>query len=272
MNKKKSLTPEEKRNKKVLRLARYYENAKSTVNLTGNVSEDVHNLVMKCVDIQKEINNVNDTIKTEDYELAKQFTDIDKQTYLEFVRICALKNNDKLHEKAIRKFELDFENRLLNTNLRYSFLNSYMSNNDDIKITDKENEEFKQFNDYISDDFNKVIESSTKKREYINLKLKLQYSIYKKAAMYITQLTLKPSEFKELVDYETYKNGGYPQLSSPSKIWSLFDKYARALRLMETYKFNQHESLNKEFGLNVSLTTPHPVHHSWMDYTDNEEE
>lgn len=268
--KKKILSEEEKNNRKLSKLERFYDYAKGDVELTGIPQDDVHNLVMRCVSIQNEINDVNDSIKIDDYEKVREFTEIDKTTYLEFVRICALKNNDKLHEKAITKFEKDFENRLLNTNLRYSFLNSYMSNDDDIKITDKKNEEFVQFNDYISEDFNKVIEESTKKREYINLTLRLQYSMYQKAAMYITKLELKPKEFKELVDFEVYKNGCYPTPSTPAKLWTIFDKYARALKLMTAYKFTQQDSLNEEFGLNVNMVQPKTKHHPWMDNTEKE--
>lgn len=260
---KKQLTEQEKNERKLKNLAKFYDYASSELNLTGDEVEDVHNLVMKCVDIQHEICSNSDSIKIDDYEKVKELTEIDKQTYLEFVRICALKNNDKLHEKAIKKFESDFENRLLNTNLRYSFLNSFMGG-DDIKITDNSKEQFEKFEDYISEKFNTIIEDSTKKREYINLVLRREYSKYQKAAMYISKLELTPADFKELVDYEVYKNGCYPSPTSPSKVWAIFNKYSKALRLMKKYNFNQHENLNKEFGLNVELITQHPVEHPWM--------
>ena len=239
---KKLLTEQEKNERKLKNLAKFYNYASSELNLTGDEVEDVHKLVMKCVDIQHEICSNSDSIKIDDYEKVKELTEIDKQTYLEFVRICALKNNDKLHEKAIKRFESDFENRLLNTNLRYSFLNSFMGG-DDIKITDTSKEQFEKFEDYISEKFNNIIEESTKKREYINLVLRREYSKYQKAA---------------------YKNGCYPSPTSPSKVWTIFSKYSNALRLMKKYNFNQHENLNKEFGLNVELTIQHPVEHPWM--------
>ena len=44
---------------------------------------------------------------------------------------------NELKEKAIAKFESDFENRLFISNLRHSFLESYMSGYD-LKITDRE--------------------------------------------------------------------------------------------------------------------------------------
>lgn len=264
--KKSNLTQEEKNQRKLQNLSKYYELAKGEgiVELTGDPIDDVHNLVMRCVDIQHEICGISDSIKYDDYEKVQEFTGIDKGTYLEFVRICALKNNDKLHDKAIKRFEADFEKKLLNTNLRYSFLNSYMNNDDEIKITDSSNEEFTKFEDYVSEEFNKIIEESTKKRERINLVLRRQYKMYQNAAIYISKLDLTNSDFKELVDYEVYKQGGYPSPTSPSKVWALFNKYARSLRLMQTYKFMQFDNLNNEFGIDVKLGVPHPQQHPWM--------
>ena len=113
-------------------------------------------------------------------------------------------------------------------------------------------------------EFEKIMEDSAKKREYINKILYGQYKKYAKAAEYITKLELNYGDFKKLVDWEHYKEGGYPAPTTPAKLWSIFDKYAHAMNLMTKYEFTQQNELNKEFGLDIKLMTPHPVKHPWM--------
>ena len=261
---KKQLTEDEKREKKLQKLAIIYGQVDSELHIAGkSVNEQIHVLVDKCNALQTEICQISDSIKIDDLTKVQDITDIDKKTYLDFVNICALKSNDKLKEKAIAKFESDFENRLFISNLRHSFLESYMSGYD-LKITDESNQEYKPFADYKSEEFEKIMEDSAKKREYINKILYGQYKKYAKAAEYITKLELNYGDFKKLVDWEHYKEGGYPSPTTPAKLWSVFDKYAHAMNLMTKYEFTQQNELNKEFGLDIKLMTPHPVKHPWM--------
>lgn len=272
MNKKekKTLTPEQKRERRLQKLSRHYSQADSELGLsTLKTNEQIHKLVDACLSIQSEICNVSDSIKIDDLVKVQDITDIDKKTYLDFVNICALKNNDKLKEKAIAKFESDFENRLFISNLRHSFLESYMSGYD-LKITDESNQEYKPFTDYKSEEFEKIMEDSAKKREYINKVLYKRYKSLAAAAEYVTNLELTYNKFKELVDWEYYKEGGYPTPSTPAKLWSIFNRYAEAMNLMEKYEFTQQNDLNKEFGLDVKLMTPHPVDHPWLKNKEEE--
>ena len=85
-----------------------------------------------------------------------------------------------------------------------------------------------------------------------------------KAAEYITKLELTYGKFKQLVDWEYYKDGGYPTPTTPGKLWSVFNRFNESLRLIDKYGFTQHEALKKEFGLNITLTNPAPVNHPWM--------
>jgi hypothetical protein len=261
---KKQLTEAEKKEKKLQKLAIIYGQVDNEIGISGHpVEEQVRMLVKACLPIQCEICQVADSIKIEDLTKVQDITDIDKKTYLDFVNICALKNKDKLKEKAIAKFEADFGNKLVIANLRHAFLESYMSGND-LKITDENNYEYKPFPDYTSDVFEKIMEDSAKKRDYINSVLYGRYKKYAKAAEYITKMELTYGDFKNLVDWEYYKEGGYPTENSPARLWSIFNKYNEALRLMNKYGFTQQNELNHEFGLNVDLEDPHPVKHPWM--------
>ena len=268
---KKQLTKEEKKEKLLLKLQKFYEEADAELHISGkSINEQVHQLVNKCLELQSQICTASDEIKIDDFELAKGITEgIDKKTYLDFVKICVAKNNDKLKEKAIQKFESDFGNRLVIANLRHSFLESYMSGND-LKITDEDNYEYKAFSDYKSEDFESVMEQSAKKREYINSVLYKEYRKYANAAQFITKLDLTYSDFKNLVDWEYYKEGGYPSPKTPAKLWSIFNRFNKAIRLMNKYEFTQQNELNHEFGLSVQCGEEHPVDHPWMLGDDDE--
>ena len=261
---KKQLTAEEKKEKRLQKLAIIYGQVDDELHISGKpINEQVHILVDKCNELQGQICQYADSIKIDDLTKVQDITDIDKKTYLDFVNICALKNKDKLKEKAIAKFEGDFENRLFISNLRHSFLESYMSGYD-LKITDEDNQEYKPYSDYKSEEFERIMEDSAKTRMFINDVLYKQYKKYAAAAEYITKLELNYGDFKKLVDWEHYKEGGYPTPTTPAKLWSIFDKYNNAIRLMEKYEFTQQKDLNKEFGLNVELGKPSPVKHPWM--------
>ena len=250
---------EEKKEKRLQKLAIIYGQVDDELHISGKpINEQVHMLVDKCNELQGQICQYADSIKIDDLAKVQDITDIDKKTYLDFVNICALKNKDKLKEKAIAKFEGDFENRLFISNLRHSFLESYMSGYD-LKITDEDNQEYKPYSDYKSEEFERIMEDSAKTRMFINDELYKQYKKYAAAAEYINY-----GDFKKLVDWEHYKEGGYPTPTTPAKLWSIFDKYNNAIRLMEKYEFTQQKDLNKEFGLNVELGKPSPVKHPWM--------
>lgn len=261
---KKAITEEQKKERKLKKLRADYNKVCSEVDLSGKTREEqVREMVLLATAIQGEICKCSDYIKVDKLDEASQLTSIDKSTWLDFVRIASLKDVGKLQEKAVSKFEADFERRLLITNLRKSFLESYMSS-EDMKITDEDNYKYEPFDDYKSDDFKKIMEDAAQKRIYINTVLKPRYKEIANAAIYITDFGIKPSEFKELVDWEYYKEGGYPAPQSPSKIWKVFERYDHALRLLKAYAFaDTANALNKEFGLSVSLQTPQPVDHPW---------
>ena len=260
--KKEKLSKEEKQRKKCQKC---YDELKDRFNLENlSVIEQVHVLVDQADSLMGEICAMSDDIKINDLAKAQQFTPIDKKTYLDFVYVCARKNDDKLKEKAIDQFEEDVNKRLFITNLRYSFLTSYMSGKD-IKITDENNEEFKPFTDYNSQEFDNIMQDSAKKRLYLNTILWPKYKTFGLAAIYATNMEMTYKDFKNLVDYQHYINGGYPSPTTPSKIWSIFDKFNYAYRLLDKWGYDDtKQGHNKEFGLDVKLNTPYPIEHAWM--------
>ena len=263
--KKKNLTPEEEKQIKLQKLKKVYDIINEELSLDVHDSiEQVHMLVDAGDKVLNEICIISDDIKLNDLCKAQELTPLDKKTYLDFVRICSLKNNDSLKDKAISKFEEDFSQKLFITNLRHSFLESFMSGYD-LKITNEDNEEYKPFSDYKSDEFNAIMQDSAKKQEYINLVLRRKFKQLSKAAEYITQCELTPKDFKNLVDWQHYKDGCYPTPTSPSKIWSVFDKFNYAHRTLNKWGYNDvSNNLKHEFGLDVNEIESHPVDHPWQ--------
>lgn len=263
--KKKNLTPEEEKQIKLQKLKKVYDIINEELSLDVHDSiEQVHMLVDAGDKVLDEICTISDDIKLNDLCKAQALTPLDKKTYLDFVRICSLKNNDSLKDKAISKFEEDFSQKLFITNLRHSFLESFMSGYD-LKITNEDNEEYKPFSDYKSDEFNAIMQDSAKKQEYINLVLRRKFKQLSKAAEYITQCELTPKDFKNLVDWQHYKDGCYPTPTSPSKIWSVFDKFNYAHRTLTKWGYNDvSNNLKHEFGLDVNEIESHPVDHPWQ--------
>lgn len=268
---KKQLTQEEEKKKKLSKLEKFYNAANEELSLSSHtIKEQVAILVNKCDEMMNDICANSDEIKINDLQRVQELTKIDKKTYLDFVRIAALKNNGKLQEKAINKFEDDFNDRLLSTNLRHAFLSSYMDDKD-LHITDEDNKEYKPFTDYQSDDFAEILEHSAKLREMLNLVLWKKYKDYAKAAEYITELELSYRDFKNLVDWQHYKEGGYPSPTSPSKIWAIFNKFNYSHRLLTKWGYDQtRDELNTEFGLKITEVAPKPVDHPWQVPSDEE--
>lgn len=263
---KKVLTEEEKKLRKLRKLSTDYAAVNEELQLSdmNTVNEQIHALVSAASHIQGLICKSADKIKIDDYDRVSELTQIDKSTYLDFVRVASLKSVDKLKEKAIAKFETDFENRLLQTNLRKTFLDTYISG-DELKITDDDNREFEQFGSYMSDEFNKILEESAETRIYINMVLRRKYKQLTNAAMYVTELAMTPKQFKQLVDWEHYADGGYPTETSPSKLWDIFRKFNEAVKLLNKYEYGSVVDEHCwEFGLGVTEIIEHPKVHPWM--------
>lgn len=255
------------------KLKKFYEKFNEELGLEGlTITGQIHKLIDAANETHKLVDEQMKEIKKVDYVKAFELTPIDKPTYMEFVRICSLKNNDKLQDKAIDKFAEDFDQRLFTTNIRHSFLESYM-NGEDLKITDEDNQEYKPFTDYKSEEFEKIMNESASKREYINLVLNRRIKQLGKAAEFITDGELKFKDFKKLADFEYYKDGGIPKEDSPSKIWKIFQTFNDSYRLMNKYGYTQETyDLKNEFGLDITLHEPNYVAHPWEDSKNDEGE
>ena len=257
----------EKRRKKC---KKSYDALAEQLSLTGSPVEDVHALIQQGQKLQCEICKASDSIKITDYEEANKLSPIDNATYKEFVSISAKKLDGKLTEKAYAKFEEDFNYRLFITNARHTFLSTYMSD-ENLKLANDEDTTFEPFEEHESNNFEKILERSAQTRLYINHVLYGQMRMLGEAAEYITNGDLTPKRFKLINDFEYYINGGYPKPETPAKLWSIFNKFNEAYRVMDKYKFTQQGDLCDEFGLDITLNEEHPVVHPWMINDDIDE-
>lgn len=256
---------ERKENKKMMsKLQKMYEEVKEELGLSGSVNDQVHALVDACDSIQGEIDKVNDSVRIDDLSKVQEITPIDRSTYLEFVNIMVTDNNGKMNDEKVDKFEQDFYQKLFITNLRHAFLNSYMKG-DSIQITDDDNEKYTPYGVFESTEFDKLIKDSASKKDYVNNVLKPRYRKYATVAKFITGDKMTTSEFKHLVNFQHYKNGGYPNASTPSHLWSVFNKFNQAYRLLANYGYTDvNASLMHEFGLEVQTGESHPTAHQWQ--------
>lgn len=261
---KEDLTVEDqKKQKRMKKCKKSYDALSEELTLIGDVNHDIHKLIEAGQAVQCEICKNADTIKIDDYEEANKLSPIDAQTYTAFVSIAAQKMNGKLTDKAFEKFENDFNNRLFIANARHTFLNTYMSD-EDLKLADDDDNKFEPFDEHDANEFQQILEHSAQTRIYINEVLYGRMKQLAEAAEYITNGEIGYKQFKMLNDFEYYKDGGYPTPSTPAKLWSIFNRFNEAYRLMEKYDFKQYIDLSHEFGVDVELHEQHPVTHPWM--------
>lgn len=252
-----------KKEKENARKQKIYQSLEIEYGLSNmSLNEKIHKFIEEYNKIHESIDEETNKI-LEDLEKVQELTPIDKPTYLEFVRICSLKNNDKLHEKAITKFEQEFYDKLYNTNIRHTFLESYM-NGDELKITNEDQEEFTPFENFPSKEFEDIMQNSATIRENVNLFFRKKQKQICTAVEYITDEELKAKDFKRLADFEYFKDGGKPKEDSPSKLWKIFEQFGSVYRLLDKWGFEYvNKELKDEFGLDIQLRQPNLKEHPW---------
>lgn len=267
MRKRKELSPEEKHQKTMEKYSPIYTKIYEELKFEGLTTvEMIHKLVDNACELQHEICRLADSIKIDGLDEAKQILTIDKGTWNEFVSITAKKMYGKYSEKAVEKFEQKVEDSRYKSNLHQAFLDSYLSD-EDIKIVDESEHSSYDYKDISEDDFGKLLEKHAKTRDYINNVLYSRYDELKKAAYFITDGQLQLKDFKDLVDWEVYKESEDPKYKD--KAWLIYKPFARMFRIMTEFCYEDHlNDLAYEFGINGVLGTPHEVTKSWDSQID----
>lgn len=271
---KKIITEEERVQRKLKKLGHLMTLYKDSLGLqwdeaaikdaTYEPYNDIHVLIKKACECQHEVYEKLSSIRNEDYEQASAIAPIKKSTYMQFVRIAALKDAGKLTDKQITKFQDDISSQIFNVNSNQAFLQSFMSGNN-LKIVESDDAMGIDFDEIESPEFNDILLHSAQTKQYIDTILKSRFKVFSDLAYFITSGGLENKEFRKIVDFELNKNGGYPNPSSPAKLWSLYSRFSESVRSMLKYHFEQVYDLNTEFGLDIELKNPQRKHHSWMD-------
>lgn len=63
-----------------------------------------------------------------------------------------------------------------------------------------------------------------------------------------------PTDFWDMLQFYHYRSGGYPNENTPPKLWSVIDKYRRAVDLNAMFGYDLLEKWNKRFGLEIIVS------------------
>lgn len=237
--------------------------------IDDDVPAQVRKLVFAANDILTEICQNADKIKIDLFEEVKEIVPIDVTRWKEFVDLSARTTNGTISDDTLQKYEDKFQESQYIINLRASFIKSYVQDGTEAKLPDKDTTERPEVDmTYSNPDFEKLLIDATRVRIYLNQVLWPAFNQMREAAMHITDMKLQPWEFKDLVDWEHYKRGGYPNENSKPKLWSIFNRFDYALRLMEKYGFTQQNKLLKKFGLEVELEPAHATRDVFTEASD----
>lgn len=247
-----------------------YEIAKELLGLsiTDDPKEQARKLVYAANDILTEICEKADHIKIDLFEEVEDLVPIDKARWTEFVSLSA---RESVSEETLQKYEERFQESQYIINLRAMFINTRIRNGSEAQFPDKDRTEVQEVSEsdtYSSEDFEKILESAVEVRRYINGTLWPSFRQLWEAAAHITKLALTYKEFKDLVDWEHYKRGGYPTENSKPKLWSIINRFDYALRLMKHFEFPQIDSLLRKFGLDIEVSDHHATIESFTDSSD----
>lgn len=246
-----------------------YEKVKVLLHLERmqDVAEQVRALVFAANDVLTEICENADKIKINMYEDAADIIDIDKSSWKEFAKLAYKVAQGNIKDDLFEKTEDATHEKMYILGLRKSFINTYVKNGSEAVFIKKDEVPYEIPNTetFSNEDFESLLLDAVNVRHYINTVLWPTFKNFAMAAFYITKGKLTNKDFKNLVDWEHYKNGGYPTEKSKPKLWAIFDKFDYAYRLMNEYKFNQLDALKRQFGLIIDLKEPSATRNSFSE-------
>lgn len=262
-----------KEERKLKRSKEIYERIKDEIGLNGSINEQIGQLIQEACKLQLEINEKNNLITESGYEKALELIKIDKPTWNEFVNLTAKKYYGRLNENQVNKYEETCSSKRHIINLKQSFFDSYLSDNP-LKVVDEYDNQSYNFDNEENKEFSDLLEDNAKIKDFIVSTLNNRFKDLYKCAFYLTEGELKESEFRELVQFECYKDSDDEK--HPDKLWKLFERFNKMSRLLNKYNnenISDHLcSMCKEFGLSYSLSSEQLKVHPWQVEKNNKEE
>lgn len=268
-----------------LRCASAYEELNEIYNLSdkGSPESQVHELIMRANDVLTQICEHADMIKIDLYEdvadsLPKEDDGekslISAGAWKNFVSTAAQVQKSGILDKVCAKYERQEKSNAFNDALRDNFLRTYLNGGameipepSSIDVVKKD-----KIETFTSPDFDINLSKAVTIRHKLNDELWPEFRKHAEAAEHLTQIPY--ADFKDLVDWEHYKRGGYPTETSKPRFWAMFEKVDRAVRLLRQYEFSQGHSIPKQFGWDINISERHPscsvhseVADAWRNYT-----
>lgn len=234
----------------------------------GSVEEKVQACVFAGNDILTQICENADKIKVDMFEEAQNILPIEKSQWKEFAQLAYKVAHGQIKESLVEKTHEKLHETLYITQLKKSFFDTYVRDGatamfvrkDDVPYSALDNKDV-----FSNSDFEELLLDAVNVRHYLNTVLWPAFRNMSLAAFHVTKGQLDYYKFKDLVDWEHYKNGRYPSEKSKPKLWSIFDRFDYAYRLMNKYGFTQIDALKRQFGLGIELHEPSAARNSYSE-------
>lgn len=258
----KMMNPKEKSQKKLERYQKKCHEAYLSVkeecggDLGTTRDERIHKLVEMASEYEGKICEKTDHINIELAGKVDEVFGIRKTDFCEFVNLGYRIKNAYLKEKAIEKYMMKLQEKQFSVIVRNAFFSSHCIDNVEPAIISPDETKIPDVKQFTSPEFDEYLEDAIRAKREIKEVLKPMYQRYSMAAEYASEWEIDKMEFKKLVDFEHYKDGGYPAENTKPKLYAIFEKFDEAARLMRKYGFKQFADLEKEFGISVTLTAP----------------
>jgi hypothetical protein len=261
----------EKENKRLNKAAEHYFRVASSLGLEleMDLKTKVNILLNAGVKEMREMHEELDNIIEEDYSTVFDVLQIpvSKQQYSEFVTIMTKIRTGEFSEKNREKYEENVKQKMFDQCMREKFLDNVINAFDEtIPVPEWTKNLSINLKAKDDDEFNAVMEKSVERNmraSEVHRKLITSYSM---AFEYITECKYTAKEYKTMLDWKYYC-GGIPSESSKPRLFDLFYKFMKAMRLGEDFGIQEFESLSREMGLEINTTEPMPLgeHFGWWD-------
>lgn len=258
-------------NKRLEASARAYFDISSSLGLNDDMSlnEKVQLLLKEGLKCLQSLHEDEDSIITEDYDEVFNTLNIplSKQQYKEFVTIMSKIRIDEFSDKNREKYEETVKQKVFDSYIREQFLDKVINQFDDnIPIPDLTKNISINVIGKDDDEFNEVLNQSIEKNIKILTIHKQLLNNLGLAFEYVTEGKYTSKDFKTLLDWK-YFSGGVPNENSKSKLFDVFYKYMKAMRLGEDFEVKEINALLREMGMEIKLIEPLPQsdHYAWWE-------